>query len=38
MFAKEPGRRQGACAKNGVSFMFFDNFEISLSYAFLLVY
>lgn len=38
MFAKEPGRRQAACAKNEVSFMFFDNFEISLSYSFLSVY
>lgn len=38
MFVKEPGRRQAASAKNGVSFMFFDNFEISLSYSFLLIY
>lgn len=38
LFVMEPGRRQVACAKNEVSFMFFDNFEISLSYSFLLVY
>lgn len=38
MFMKEPGRRQVACAKNGASFMFFDNSEISLSYSFLLIY
>ena len=34
MFMKEPGRRHVACAKNGASFMFFDNSEISLSYSF----
>lgn len=38
MSVKEPGRRQVARAENGVSLMFFDNFEISLSYSFLLIY